>query len=288
MLLKEKISQKELEENGYVILDLLNSEELAALNNLYNQIHLNEEPPEFIDNIHMTIWCSNSKYKQTVKTKLENVFSSITTNFFENVRSLNHVFIVKRKGPKTTFKVHQDWNVVDEAKYQSVNVWVPLHDVDKDGGALWVIKGSHKINRPVRGAGYLFPDYSTHIAELEKVAVSVKLKAGQAIIFYHSIIHGSPPNLATDYRKAACFTVIPKEAPLCIYFQKDELSKLERHEPKDDFMFNYNHLRTETYTNPPTQDPFIFKEPYINRAVSADEVRNALTPRKKINWLFWK
>lgn len=286
MLLKEKILQKQLEEDGYIIINLLEPSELKALNDCYDQLHPGKEPPEFIENIHMTIWCSDNGYKQAVKTSLESIFSPILNNFFENFRSLNHVFIIKRKGPKTTFKVHQDWNVVDESKYQSVNVWVPLHDVDKDGGALWVVKGSHKINRPVRGASYLFPDYSTHIDELEKVAISVKLKAGQAIVFYHSIIHGSPPNLVADYRKAACFTVIPKDAPLCIYFQKDESSKLERHTPKDDFMFQYNHLRTETYTTPPTSNPVVFSKPYVNKKVTASEIETIIRPKKKL-WKFW-
>ena len=284
MLFKDQILQKKLEEDGFVTLQLLNKVELEALNDFYNQIHNNQEPPDFIDNIHMTIWCSDREYKLSIKSKLEELFHDPTRQLFSDCRSLNHVLIVKRSGSETTFKVHQDWNVVDEAKYQSVNVWVPLHDVNKDGGALWVVKGSHKINRPVRGAGYLFPDYSSHIRELEKVATSVNLKAGEAIIFYHSIIHGSPPNLANTHRKAACFTVIPNEAPLCIYFQKDSLSNLERHEPKDDFMFNYTHLRSETYTKTPTEKAISVLPAYLNRKVELSELDIFLRTKKN----FWQ
>lgn len=288
MLLKDKILQERLETDGYIILPLLSKDEVASLNEFYNSIHSSQEPPDFIENIHMTIWCKDYVYKEKVRTHLERFFHSSTQFLFDKTRTLNHVFIVKRSGAETTFKVHQDWSVIDETKYQSVNVWVPLHDVNKDGGALWVVKGSHKINRPIRGAGYLFPDYSPHIKELEKVAVSVNLKAGEAIVFYHSLIHGSPPNLTSDYRKAACFTVIPEEAPLCIYFQKDKASKLEKHEPKDDFMFRYDHLRTETFTNAPTQNPVTFSEPYVNEVVSEREIGNILNSDTRFSWRFWR
>jgi hypothetical protein len=287
MLFKDKAFQTELEKNGFIIIPFLNTQELSALNQFYKDIHQDQEPPLFIENIHMTSWCQDPDYKKNISSMLETVFTPATQRFFENVRCINHVFIVKRSGQQTAFKVHQDWNVVDETSYQSVNVWVPLHDVDESSGALWIVKGSHKINRPIRGAGYLFPDYSSFTDELEKAAVSIRLKAGQAIVFFHSVIHGSPPNLANKNREAACFSVIPKEAPLRIYFQKDKASKLEQHQPADDFMFKYNSLRTDTFTTPPTQNPVVAETPFINKPVTKEEIFKAID-KKNYFWEFWK
>lgn len=279
MLFKDKKLQAELEQNGFVVIPFLNDVELRELNQFYGAAHHHADPPGFIDNIHMTTWCKESNYKQHISKGLTALFKHASDLFFENCRRLNHVFIVKKSGQQSTFKVHQDWNVVDENKYQSVNVWVPLHHVDESSGALWILKGSHRINRKVRGAGYLFPEYGPYFEKLEKAAVSVTLKAGEAIVFYHSVIHGSPSNLSGQNRVAACFSVIPETAPLCIYFQKQASDPLEQHEPKDDFIYQYDHLRTEAALNPPTQKPVALHAPFINKKVDEKEIDLFIKPK---------
>ncbi len=280
MLFKDKKIQNELEENGFVIIPFLKPDEVTHLNEFYTKVHNGEEPPHFIENIHMTTWCEDFTYKESVSKNLMSIFTRSSELYFENFRRLNNVFIVKKSGLQTTFKVHQDWNVVDETTYQSVNVWVPLHDVDQSTGALWILKGSHRINRKIRGAGYLFPDYSNYTNDLEKVAISVKLKAGEAIVFYHSVIHGSPPNLSNESRKAACFSVIPKKAPLCIYFQKSQNDALQQHEPNDEFIFQYDKLRVEAALNPPTKNPIKIHDSYINKKVELKELEVFLNSKK--------
>lgn len=288
MLFKDKTRQAELEENGFVIIPFLDEAELGHLNQFYATVHDNAEPPGFIDHIHMTTWCADSDYKKKISSGLTEVFTNACEAYFKNYRRLNHVFIIKKNQQQSVFKVHQDWNVIDETKYQSVNVWVPLHDVDETSGALWILKGSHRINRKVRGAGYLFPEYGPYFDKLEKAAVSVKLKAGEAIVFYHSVIHGSPPNISERNRLAACFSVIPKEAPLCIYFQKNETDQLEQHEPDDDFIYKYNHLRSESSLIPPTQKPVLLHAPFINKKVSEAEINLFIRPKQSFFSKFFK
>jgi Phytanoyl-CoA dioxygenase (PhyH) len=287
MLFKDKILQTELEQNGFVIIPFLNADEVKKLNEFYSEVHKGEEPPYFVEEIHMTTWCENENYKKTISENLNAQFENASEKYFQNYRRLNNVFIVKKSGKDTTFKVHQDWSVVDETKYQSVNVWIPLHNVNETSGALWVLKGSHKLNRKIRGAGYLFPDYGNYTVELEKAAISVKLKAGEAIVFYHSVIHGSPPNLSNKNREAACFSVIPKNAPLCIYFQPKEGVNLEVHEPSDDFMFRYKELRKESHMLPPSEKAIKILPSLINKKVELTEL-NAFLKIKKSIFSFWK
>jgi len=282
MLLNDPIWQKQLQKNGYVVIPFLSDAEIKDLNQFYREVHNNNAPPDFIDGIHMTTWCSDLVYKQKISDHLKQAFTSSVNKTFKDCRSLNHVFIVKQSGKHTTFKVHQDWNVVDENKYESMNVWIPLHDVDENSGALWVLPGSHKIKRKIRGAGYLFPDYSEYFNELEKKSVSVKLKAGEAIVFYHSVIHGSPSNQAVADRKAACFSVIPKNAPLCIYFQPDAGAPLEEYQPNDNFVYQYDYLRTESRTKRPAEKPVNLFKPFINKKVELKELHPFLNPKRGI------
>ncbi|MCC6373173.1 MAG: phytanoyl-CoA dioxygenase family protein [Bacteroidia bacterium] len=281
MLLKDTTLQNELKENGFIVIPFLNNDETKALQNFYTEIHGQQDPPLFIEEIHMTSWCPEKAYKEKVSKGLQSIFEPATKRFFKDFRSLNNVFIIKKNGKNTTFKVHQDWNVVDETLYESVNVWIPMHDVNETSGALWVLRGSHRINRKIRGAGYLFPEYGKYFRELEEKAVSVNLKAGQAIVFYHSVIHGSPPNLSDNLRIAACFSVIPKNAPLCIYHQPLANAPLRSYQPNDDFIFQYDYLRTETLTRPPAETPVSEKESYINKPVTLEELKPLLHPTKK-------
>lgn len=282
MLFQDNIHQAELEKNGFVIIPFLSKKEVVELNTIYTHIHKGEEPGQFFDKIHMTTWCQDPDYKKDISQKLASLFKQPGESFFKHYRRLNHVFIVKKSGQDTTFKVHQDWNVVDETKYQSVNVWIPLHDVDEASGALWILKGSHRIKRNIRGAGYLFPDYSKFTGELERAAISVKLKAGEAIVFYHSVIHGSPPNLSARDRVAACFSVIPKEAPLCIYFQPTANDELKQHEPEDDFVFQYDNLRAEGTLRPPSPEVVASYPTYINRTVELRELLPLIKPKRTL------
>lgn len=244
-----------LKNEGFIVLPFLDAKELAQLKSFFSKNHPNETVPDMRYGIHMTSWCKSGTYKNDITTGLKEILTPASQRTFANYRTNNYVFIVKKKGPYTTFPIHQDWSVVDETKYLSFNVWIPLQDVNQNSGALWIIKGSHKLNKHIRGANILFPDYSYLSKELKPFMHPMNAKAGQAVIFFHSTIHGSPPNLNKNLRKVACFTVLPKEAPLQIYFQKDDNSSLEIHQPDDDFMFKYDDINADTFIRPPTNMP---------------------------------
>jgi hypothetical protein len=286
MLFKSQALRDELKENGYVVIPFLEAEELKKLNDFYTSVHGGDNPPNFTEDIHMTTWCSDPGYKRAIAAGLMDIFTNASDRFFQNYRRLNNVFIVKKSGKQTNFKVHQDWNVVDETRHESVNVWVPLHDVNEQSGALWLLKKSHKINRHIRGAGYLFPEYGPHLQVLQEKAISVKLKAGEAIVFYHSMIHGSPPNLAGSNRKAACFTVLQKNTPLCIYYQPSADAPLQQYEPEDEFMYNYINLRRDSSQQPPAEQPVRTGPSYENKKVELKELIPFLKEKKRWFGLF--
>lgn len=284
-LFKDKELQEQINEKGFVTLPFIGESELEELRSFYSEIHPNGAPGK-IDGIHMTTWCEDFDYKMKVANRLNEIYQKPCEAVFEDYRTLNNVFIVKDSG-ETPFKVHQDWNVVDEKENFAINVWIPLHDITVNEGGLWVVEGSHKIDRHVRGSAYLFPNYAPFNDELEKAAKSVSLRAGEAIVFYVNIIHGSPSNYGVRERIATCFSVIPKDAPLNIYFQKKEGDPLEIHEPDDDFVYHYEHLRTETFERAPTNSPVKILESHVNQAIEPFELRPFLTKTSSKRTRWW-
>lgn len=285
-LFKDAALQNELNEKGFVTVQVLNEAELNELRAYYADIHPNGAPGK-IDGIHMTTWCEDVDYKLSVAERLSEIYRKPCESIFENYRTLNNVFIVKDSG-QTPFKVHQDWNVVDEKENFAINVWIPLYDITKNEGGLWVVEGSHKINRHVRGSAYLFPNYTQFNDELEKAAKSVNLKAGEAIIFYVNIIHGSPPNHGEMERIATCFSVIPKDAPLRIYFQKNAGDPLEVHSPADDFMYHYKQLRTESFERAPTPQAAKILPSFVNHPIERTELQHFLTGNRVEKKPWWR
>jgi ectoine hydroxylase-related dioxygenase (phytanoyl-CoA dioxygenase family) len=169
----------------------------------------------------MTSWHNDIDYKLALKVKLENMMASACDRIFSNYRMLTPQFVIKQS-EKGCFPMHQDWSIVDESKYVSFILWIPLHDVDETNGAVWAIKKSHLLNRKIRGSGYLFPNYSTiNSKDIEPYITKYKIKAGEALIFYHSTIHGSPNNFSNSNREALQVSIIPKSAPFPNLFSEN-------------------------------------------------------------------
>jgi hypothetical protein len=157
-----------------------------------------------------------------------------------------------------------------------LNIWIPLQDVDEKNGAMWIVKGSHKIDRKIRGAGILFPDYYSILNELKPYMTSFSMKAGEALLFYHCTIHGSPANQSHNPRIVVQVSLIPSQAPLQIYFQKQPLAPLEIHSPDDDFVFKYNRIREDSEIMPPTAQPVEVKNSFAQHNISLMDVLKAV------------
>lgn len=249
--IKDSNLSSELDDKGYIKVPFFNENELKSLREFYSENYSKNDLSGTFFGIHMTTWSSDPMFKNKIKEGLRLCFKDACDRFFKNHRTINHVFITKESGSQTEFNIHQDWSIVDEKVNASVNVWAPLYDVDEQSGALWIAEGSHKIHSKIRGAGTLFPDYRSNENEYKKETKCIPVKAGEALIFFHATIHGSPPNVSGNKRIVAVNSIVPHEAPLRIFFQKSVNSLIEVYEPEDDFVYNYNNIREESNVIPP-------------------------------------
>ena len=110
---------------------------------------------------------------------------------------------------------------------------------------------SHRLTANIRGAGQLFPNYMDAMEELRPYMANFPMKAGEALVFRHSTIHGSPPNLSDQPRVVAAASIIPAQADLRIHFQAIGSDKIEVVSPEDDFIYHYDSLREDSVKAPP-------------------------------------
>lgn len=122
-------------------------------------------------------------------------------------------------------------------------------------------------------------------AELKKnrfVVISVKLKAGEDIVLYHSGNQGSSPNFAMHDRVAAGCSVIREEAPFCIYFQSHEEDALKQYEQEDDFALQYDNLRAKASIRPPSLHSVSSYPLYGNTPVELKELTSFIKSKKTL------
>ncbi len=114
-------------------------------------------------------------------------------------------FNAKRLAKKEVYwrlDVHQDWRSM-QGSLDSLVVWLPLIDIDKDLGALEVYPGSHKWGLLeadiVDGYGHLR-------SRLDKSKlVSVEVQRGDALFFSTLLVHQSGTNISQSIRWSCHF-----------------------------------------------------------------------------------
>lgn len=245
-IFRDEKLQKQMEQNGIVIVPFLDSAATAELKGYYQAHPLDLGLP-----YHSTVLSTNIAYRRGVHEKIKLEFSaSLERTFMPNFRFLFGCYTIKEQGEGSEWGVHQDWSFVDESRFHSVGVWCPLIDVHPSNGCLGVVRGSHKFLPNIRGTKTM-TEYAP-VAGLirEKYLDYYPMKAGEAAIFFNNLIHYSPPNREGPARITANCTMIPEEAQALHYFRDpawpDE--EVEVFEIDTEFLLNNDYISQQRPT----------------------------------------
>lgn len=212
---KNEAQNLELQENGYIIMDLLPEKEIANLSRFFHEIHPGPIPP-FYATAHSTEERIRMESSRFIHQQLKPYLDPLV----QNCMLLGGSFIVKTNESDRRLEAHQDWNLVDEAHFRSYNLWVPLVETQSDSGALKVLPGSHNWPSRWRGPNTVDPLQSV-INEIWEEMLMLALKPGQAILYDHALYHGSFPNFSSIPRIALVLGLVPSGAELLHPVQED-------------------------------------------------------------------
>lgn len=225
--------QNEYELNGYVVVPFLNSYQLEDLKSLYNELKT-----PFTNGFNATLYSSDPIYKSNVATGILKVIGNNYSKYLNSFRPFAANFLTKHNDDTSKLPLHQDFSFTDEASFDSLNLWIPLVDVDEINGAVTVIPGSHKWDKFIRASPNTLSPYENVVDDLEPLHKMIKMRAGHALIHSHKLLHFSDINRSDEVRVAVCVGVIPNNAPLFHYYLHSD-SKLECFKIDDDFFFNF-------------------------------------------------
>lgn len=219
--------------DGAVVIPLLDASEVSSLLAAYW-----EAVPDLDIGFHATMFSRDLGLRARIDAAVRQLLAPKLMAHLADYRAVVGNCVVKEHSRAgTEVPVHQDWTFVDEAIMRSVNVWCPLVDTNSINGALRIFKGSHRFVPVLRGP--FFPNPYVDLASTigSGHMTEVPMRAGEAIIYDHSLVHASPPNLSGVTRVAVNLVLVPREAQIihCFLDRSDPHARPEVYEVDDEF-----------------------------------------------------
>jgi len=261
--LEEKLDV-ELATKGYAIVPFLNADEVKSLTAFFYDHH-----PTLPDGMYASSHAGDFAFRQQMNAEIKRVCQRAVDVTFADVTPLGATFMVKSKGENGSLHPHQDWSIVDESRFNSYNIWLPLVDVNAANGTLLILPQSHNWLTNVRGLN-IPSSYELVTNEIWKYLVPINLKAGEAFVYDHRLLHASGINQTTTPRLAVVYGIIPASAAMRYYFGVG--NQIEEYACTPDFYFN------ETITLGPAGLPLLSTVPNTNPQVTKAQLEERFAP----------
>lgn len=227
--LHDRTAAASLDRDGFAVIRLLDPASLATLREQFDR-EIPSPAPGFTASPAVRAPLDNLTSSRTIVDVVRGPLAAVAVGF----DVIGAAFLAKGPDPSGRMEVHQDFTSVDERRGCSVNVWCPLDDVDEEGGCLEMVPGSHRWFDWLRGPSVpsvqlpFGPDVDPHL-------VGVPVRAGEAVVYDHRLLHGSRRNRTGSIRVAVQIGLRPVELPLVMAFAVDGSSAVELREVDEAF-----------------------------------------------------
>jgi ectoine hydroxylase-related dioxygenase (phytanoyl-CoA dioxygenase family) len=238
-LIRDPALRAQLARDGYMTLPFLSENELISLRQLFGVVRTKVALQGFAT----TTTSPDTALKKDMFASIQPLYEAKVDALFQDYKTLGASFLQKDSGQAGSLPLHQDWTVTEEDHFRTFTIWVPLEDCGLENGAIQMLPGSHRYMNLLRGPN--LPIAIKDIApDLEKGLVTLTLKAGEALIFDHSVLHKSTLNTSGRPRIALTYGLTQRNAPLRFWYHHptDAPDRLEQIAVPDDFFLQYHQI----------------------------------------------
>ncbi len=216
---------KALDELGFCTFPVFENNEVEQLLLLYHS-HFGERSINALYASHNSNPVEQSLY---VSREIKNIVSESLQSIFPDYEYFLGHFMVKGANVEKEFSLHQDWNILDESKYKSYQVWIPLQLSYPANGGIFVVPGSHQFFGNYRSGSYGIP--VVPFDEKVKPLISdIIVPAGNALVYHNGLFHASYPNTTDEIRIAVIANFVEKRAPTFFFHQNKKANATELYE----------------------------------------------------------
>lgn len=232
-LLRDPSLQHALDRDGFVVVPLLSAPQVERLRALYASTIRPDDVTGLYESSRHNPYAVNRTINDAIRAEVE----AAGRDVFLPSRLYGGTFMVKSPVDSDVLPLHQDWSVVDEERHRSIFVWCPLVDVAPSTGCLYVLPGSHRYFRTLRSGTYPSDRFVLPV-ELHAATRDVALKAGEAVLYFDALFHGSHANRGDAARVVVTARVVEADAPL-VYFHKASPTAVDVYEVNPEFYLTH-------------------------------------------------
>lgn len=210
---------KTLDELGFCTMRVFNDEHIQQLSKLYED--------GFGSNAVNGLYASHNSNPAekglAVSEAIRKIVNDSLQPIFPDYNYFIGHFMVKGPHVQKEFALHQDWNIVDESKHKSYQIWIPLQLTYPANGGMFVVPGSHRFWGNQRSGSYGIPviPFDEHVQPL---VTDIIVPPGNVLVYHNGLFHASHPNQTNETRVAVIVNYVEKSAPT-YYFHKNEEAK---------------------------------------------------------------
>jgi len=239
VVFKSNERAEQIHTTGLSVFDGLSPDQLKELNELFEAEHSFDVKE---GGMFYSMYSRDKEYRKRVHETIAEILKPTLEANFKDYKNVVNAFVVKLPGEKSEFYVHQDTTAVDEFKFSPLSLWIPLHDITPENGALAIIEKTHWFFSPYRGVSFSFP-FKKINDTIKKYLKPVYMKAGEIMCFDNRIIHNSMANTSDRPRIAVICGIFPKEARFqTCYRAPEENSPIELYHHDNNYMMDYPHF----------------------------------------------
>ncbi len=236
---KNPLIQQSFSEPGYITLPLLDETDIEKLLQ-----HFNRHSGQYQTPFHTSHFSTDKHYKREVHDAITEIVFPKVEPLLADYRPAFANFMIKNPGSDYFMPLHADWAYVDENLFRSVAVWIPLVDTTEENGCLGVIEGSHKVMNIIRGPRIQQSSYEHDKDWVKRWGKLLPMKAGEAVIYDHALLHYSPPNRTASIRPAINLSIVPKAAEIIHFCIPEGAAEIEVYRVDDcSFYMNYDNFK---------------------------------------------
>jgi len=285
IVLRDSRLQEEFERKGYVQVPFLTNDQVEYLKEMFFETlpqsggSKTSADSDFKTDSEITYDFTfidrNPDYKRKVFDVITAVFKEKADEYLNNYKPIIANYIRKQEGGGEV-PLHQNWAFVDEEKFTSVSIWVPLVDSNEENGTLQLVDNSHKRFGKLRGP--LIPWDLEGIKEniIANHLTPMNVKAGTGVILDDSIVHYSNINTTSGLRLTIQLILIPSDThPVHYHLDKSKnANRVTIFETDQDFYMEFHPWLQ------PQGKREIRTEPYSPRKVSYEEFLKGLRGKR--------
>ncbi|MDX2001062.1 MAG: phytanoyl-CoA dioxygenase family protein [Chitinophagales bacterium] len=253
------------DEQGFIVLDVLEQNQLEALKLLFQETYFANNNPRSNFNA-----VSDKERNNLIRLESIRILAPSFNKVFKNYINNGATFFLKQPS-QGELGLHQDSTMVDFSEDFACYAWTPLQDVNEHNGCMFIIPKSHLFFKNYNS--FTYRNTEIYLKEVVPDAIKkIEMKAGEILFYDNRLFHGSFANQSSELRIAMNMLIVSDKAKLRYYQKKNDFFTSEYHATAESFLNSHDVYAKGLL---PEGAEFIRDIPYTHHFVTAKDINKA-------------